>query len=170
MVVNADVVVDVVEVVAVWNTRSTQRFDGGRDPVSFARWVIGQTSEWFDKLGEETRERQRLATLRKMRAELVSWIRPLKKGGRCRRAARVAVLWSVLDAIEACYTLFCGQKRPTDLLWTKYLPTEVQQRLLLGPPFGQAPTTYFHWVLRAANSEAEDELFYVINSRKHQKW
>ena len=92
--------------------------------------------------------------LDQMRRQIISWAQPCAKGGRCRRAPRVTVLWSVLDAVEALFTTMCGDKRPTDLLWTKYLPAEVPLRLLRGPPFWQLPTTYFHWVVRAADARA----------------
>ena len=42
--------------------------------------------------------------------------------------------------------------------------------MLQGAPFGGGVAEYLHWVIRAATSEAEDEILYVISSRKHQKW
>ena len=89
-----DVAVIVSKIVECWDERWSHGYAGSRDPVAFATWIAGQSGEWFEKLGtavvkrREALQRQRLAVVKKMRAELIGWIRPLKKGGRCRRASR----------------------------------------------------------------------------------
>ena len=159
-----------IEVVRQWNERMEEKYVGGGDAVDVARWLAGRASGWFDRASSATTQKERLALLRRMRQTLVEWVRPERKGGRCRRAPRVAVLWTLLDALETIYALMCGQKRATDLLWTKYLPEKVQNRVLQGAPFGGGVAEYLHWVIRAAMSEAEDQILYVICSRRHQKW
>lgn len=159
-----------IEVIRQWNERAEEQYAGGGDAVDFAKWLAGKASVWFDGAGSAEKQKERLALLRRMRQTLVEWVRPERKGGRCRRAPRVAALWTLLDALETIYALMCGPQRATDLLWTKYLPEKVQIRVLQGAPFGGGVAEYLHWVIRAATSEAEDEILYVISSRKHQKW
>lgn len=72
------------------------------------------------------------------------WFKPATKGGRCRRAPQLATVWALLDTVETLYGLFCGQKRPTDLLWTKHLPVPVQARVLLGAAHGGGLAEFPH--------------------------
>ena len=127
-----------------WNDVAEVKYTGGGDAVDFAKWIAGQASGWFERAGSATVQKERLAVVRRMRRTLVEWVRPERKGGRCRRAPRVAALWTLLDAVETTYALMCGPKRATDLLWTKYLPEKGQIRLLQGAPFGGGVAEYLH--------------------------
>ena len=111
-----------IEVIRQWNERAEEQYAGGGDAVDFAKWLAGKASVWFDGAGSAEKQKERLALLRRMRQTLVEWVRPERKGGRCRRAPRVGALWTLLDALEAIYAVMCGPKRAADLLWTKYLP------------------------------------------------
>ena len=117
-------------------TRGTQiEVTGGAE--NLARSIGGVTATWMASWGTEYQRAARTQVLKDMRKTVVTWLAPRAKGGRCRRAAEVSSLCTVMNAVGALYETFCGKKRTCDGLCTKYLPAGVQARRVRGPGYGR---------------------------------
>ena len=165
-----DIVLATRTIIQQWNDHLHDDVSARLRPPNLARIFAGKCADWFDIRGHETQRRQRLRALRAMRQTLVRWYAPAHRGGRCRRAPDLAAVWCLLDTVDALYSLYCGQKRATDLIWTKYLPPGVQARVLRENPFGSSLHTYLHNVVAWAQGHLHQAVLYAIVSRKHQKW
>lgn len=154
---------------------ATEKASDGRLRIprhNVCEWIRDELLQHLALDHADGRVRQFVRTMEKAQDVLGRWLAPRTKDGQCKRAPQEARAFLEAGCAASLAALYTYKLRRSELLWSRYLPSELQRKLVQRRP-GVNPTVreqVLEIFRRFSLCEEGKAILYILAPRRSRRW